>query len=343
MHTNFSLHKSAYALGKHLFRLMILEGEQLLSRNPAVNVKGSLLGKYIERLEPKDRKAFQAVIRNAENPERRCKILGCLAEYDPGKGLALEDTLKHAPEAEEALLDLVYLDPCKFPIPEISAEPQVNFDRLTLRLESLYVQDSQDAIRIKVPFLGTKTYNDEDEATLLVIGVDNSGNVTSRSHDLGKIKQGKRVNYHNRELVSFILDAGELVFPKTQMVTVTAIEKDKNSTYEKLIEDLTEYAVKKIDAELIASGIAGLGGLVGIPVPPQVAAILGSALEGFVDGIVENIMGLFENDNDVMGSKTMSLTLRDLVDEDQVWPKAWNWRFSGKGGQWVTRMNWHLD
>lgn len=215
---------------------------------------------------------------------------------------------------------------------------------IQFELERLRVTKSQDAFSI----FG-RSFNTTDEVTLSLIKINEIGEVSSESHDLGDIKDGETKTFDNKVLCSFdVPSAGAnepKKYPKIFTANLYAIERDQGG-YNDFIEAGAGYVQEKVTEELIANGIISLGEKLGITIPPSVANYIASYVKGFFDEFVDWLSGLFENADDVIGLHTRAASINSLSaafnDTDKVDSRTVTWHFFGADGGWETKTHWSL-
>jgi hypothetical protein len=118
-------------------------------------------------------------------------------------------------------------------------------DKLRLMLDWYKVEDAQDG------WPGTA----QDEVVLGLVAVDETGDVHSKAHNIGKIKKGQTKHFHNGglKLVGFDMTEGSK-FPKAYSVTLYAIDRDDGG-YNQFLASASNYAKQQLTEEMIARGI----------------------------------------------------------------------------------------
>lgn len=350
------LNPAGYELGNILFQGLLVAGERYINSGRARPGTDEALFEELfkelttEKQAPIVRRYFTSQARL--EPKERAKVLGDLADLKPENPLTLDVT---AAKLFASPLYMSYLTPIasfrstlsKQLAPQLIATPTANLrtssNRLTLRLEKLTVEESQDDYWVWWPFVGKKVYNTVDEVSLGIVSIDENGDVEKSSFNLGSIKEGKTKTFDNQILQNFNLHEGQ-GFPKQYTVCVYAIERDWGN-YGKFIDKAAAYAKDKIKKELIARGIDVVGGVYGVNLPPDVVNFIANAIQGFLHKLIDWIKKLLGDD--VLGSQTGTAKIHSYT---QNWTgtgtkqsKSWDWVFAGAGGRWRTRMHWRLE
>jgi hypothetical protein len=233
-----------------------------------------------------------------------------------------------------------------------------------LLLESIKVENSQDYTS-GGPF-GIGSQNDTDEIGLGLLMISDGGDVTTKTHELGQIKQGNSKTFPGLVLGSIPVRTDLPGLPKTLVFRVDAYDRDDGG-YNDALKAAAGYVKSKITEELIAAGIVSAGAILGISIPPGIATFVASYVKAFIDDFVDWFSGLFKNDDDILGTHSKTITLSTLNFEIQVpelvttgnwWPHiewrtvkqangplntpAFDWVFSGSDGRWRTSMKVQL-
>ncbi|WP_159600850.1 hypothetical protein [Agromyces humi] len=200
-----------------------------------------------------------------------------------------------------------------------------------------------------------------DTVHLAVVAINDIGKVTPFYTKFGSIKEGTTKKDPDKTIGTVDIEGTDGVFPRAVSFQVTAIEKDSGGTYNDFMDEASEYLQEKVTDELIAAGIVAAGGAIGVTVPAPVALYIAGYVESWVDDLIEWFFDLFENNDDIIGERTKSVTLPDLEFEihERRWPIFTNtiqgdgkgtplkgstfyWTFAGSGARWKTEMNIQL-
>lgn len=349
------LNPAGYELGNILFQGLLVAGERYMNSGRArPGTDEAIFEELFKELTTEKQAPMRRYFASQARlePKERAKVLGNLADLKPEDSLTLDVT---AAKLFESPLYMSYLTPIasfrstltQQPAPQLiatpTANPRTSSNRLTLRLEKLTVEESQDDYWVWWPFVGKKVYNTVDEVSLGIVSIDENGDVGKSTFALGSIKEGKTKTFDNKILHSFNLHEGT-GFPKQYTVCVYAIEEDWGK-FGKFIDKAAAYAKDKIKKELIARGIDAVGGVFGVNLPPEVVDFIANAIQGFLHKLIDWIKKLLGDD--VLGSQTGKAKIHSYT---QNWTgtgtkqsKSWDWVFAGAGGRWRTRMHWRLE
>jgi len=352
------LNPAGYEIGNILFQSFLVAGERYIKSGRArPGTDEAYFEELFKNLTPE--KQAPIMRRYFDNqaklePKERVKVLGDLADLKPESPLTLDVT---AAKLFESPLYLSYLTPIasfrstlgKKRPPQLTVTPTANpatasaSNRLTLRLEHLIVEESQDDYWVWWPFVGKKVYNTVDEVSLQIVSIDENGDVGKSSFNLGSIKEGQKKTFNNLILQNFNLHEGTQ-FPKKYIACIYAVEKDWGGA-SALLEKAATWAKDKIKKELIARGIDYVGGIFGVNLPNDVINFIANAIQKFLHELIDWIKGLFGDD--VLGSHAHTAIIHSYT---QNWngtgtkqSKSWDCVFAGAGGRWRTRMHWRLE
>ncbi|MGC3874138.1 hypothetical protein ACPF7Z_12805 [Halomonas sp. GXIMD04776] len=351
--SDLELSKVGIALGDNLFQSFLLAGERYVNLDMRrEGTDEAHVAKLLEAIPESKRKLMTGYFHRQKDLDlaQRVKVLGPLTELKISDPLTLEVTTKGLLDRASFRAELIpsgiqanfRLAPTAFRQLEEREPPGTDgYRRLDLKLESLRVEDSQDERHVW-PF----TFNQVDEVSLATVGIDETGDVTSGYYNLGSIKEGGKKSFNDKTIHWFRITEGGNRFPKAYSVSVYAIERDEGG-WNEFLDAAREYAKAKITEELIARGVIAAGEALGVVIPPHVARIIANAVKGFLDNIMDWLARLFTNEDDILGSRTRRATINSYTgnwgSSGTARSSSWNWRFSGEGGRWRTRMHWQLS
>jgi len=166
-------------------------------------------------------------------------------------------------------------------------------DKLRLMLDWYKVEDTQDTFG-------------KDKVTLALVAIDETGDVTSKAHNIGNLGTGQTRNYPHPglKLVGFDMTEGS-TFPKAYSVTLYAIERD-NGGYNQFLGAAANYAKQQVTEEMIRNGINGYAEQT---IPAEIVNWVASVVKGLFDQLISWLAGLLSNQDDVLGQTIRSATV----------------------------------
>jgi len=180
-----------------------------------------------------------------------------------------------------------------------------------------------------------------DEVVLGLVAVDETGDVSSKAHNIGSMKEGQTKYFGNGglRLVGFDMTEGS-TFPKAYSVTLYAIDRDDGG-YNQFLASASNYAKQQLTEEMIARGINTYAQGT---IPPELVQWAAGVIKGFFDALVNWLMGLLHNEDDVLGQTIRSATVGSY---SGVWSTTGTLEaehkqrvISGKGGRHRFQSYW---
>lgn len=180
---------------------------------------------------------------------------------------------------------------------QAAATPKIAF--VDLILDSIFIEDIEDD-----GFFG----NSRDEVTLNVVEMSEVGAVALNHVNLGQMSDGQTQTFNPPKLLATIPVSGVPGFPRTFTFRVDAVEVD-DGNYNDALKEGVKLIKEKVTEQLIALGIIKFGEAIGIPIPAPVAAYLASYVKGWFDDFVDWLSGIFNDDDELVGSRSRTVTL----------------------------------
>ncbi|MDC0671557.1 glycine zipper domain-containing protein [Nannocystis radixulma] len=166
--------------------------------------------------------------------------------------------------------------------------------------------------------------------------------------------------HHGRKLVSASLDPQVIPFPSTHGLVLVMGEQDSGG-FNDLLQDIYAALRDEIAAELDALGVSAgsaLGGALGSIVPglgTAIGAAIGAALGWVLGEFIEWLVGLFNNEDDLIEAKHWTIQLpspelsaiqglgQSLPAPAGVWASPLkNLKFRGDGGRYEAHVHWRV-
>lgn len=301
---------TGYRTGQQYFRSFLLAGERhLTSGFSRPNSDESRFKDFFAGLDPGQQAVMKSYFTRQRDlsPTLRAKVVGL-------DNVRIETPLTMRNTAPEVVLSRGYQGILRQIVANratagttaiASVAPATGPNTLRLYLTRLKVEDSQDKTIFGL--------NSTDEISLGIISTDETGDVGQNVVTVGDIKEGNAKTFPNPglKLVGFNMLEGT-TYPKFYSAIITGIERDGGG-YNKIIAKAAEYVKDKVTKELLAQGITAGGAYFGITVPPAVASFIANVVKGYFDSFIDWLTGLFNNDDDIVGSVTRTATISSLA------------------------------
>ncbi|MCY7413130.1 MAG: hypothetical protein LH471_08890 [Salinibacterium sp.] len=173
-----------------------------------------------------------------------------------------------------------------------------------------------------------------DTVHFAVTSLSENGTVRTGITKFGSRQEGEVVQLDDVRLASIELDRRSTQYPRTLSFKIDAVEKD-DGTYNDVLAAAKDYLQAYVTETLIASGIIAGGAWVGIPIPPLLANYLASFIKGWFDSALDWLFDLFDNDDDLIGTYTRTVTLAQNELRAGI---PFTRRFVGNDGRWKVKM-----
>jgi hypothetical protein len=323
-----------YDTGRRYFQTFLLAGERnVVSSMRRADTAEARAANLLEAVSPEYRTLMANYFRRQStlSAVQRAELLGPLANLKITDALTVDrvagDLMDGGPTAD---LITTAGNGAKPAAPAgVAATP----DKLRLMLDWYKVEDVQD---------GTVwPLTAKDEVTLALVAIDETGDVASKAHNIGSLKQGETKSYKHPGLKLFGYDMTEgTKFPKAYSVTLYAMDRDDGG-YNQFLGAAANYAKQQVTEEMIKRGINIYAQQT---IPAEIVNWVASVVKGLFDGLISWLAGLLHNEDDVLGQTIRSATVGSY---GGVWSATGTLEaehkqrvISGKGGRHRFQTYW---
>jgi hypothetical protein len=248
-----------------------------------------------------------------------------IAEQAGGDRFALSQNLAVSLQKQLALV--------KYPWTLDALKPEPRYKKLGFYITSVQCLDETDEL------------SDSDEILLSGMGVSPTGDIIKpavwkmEDFDAGEVvrPQGPRL------FAEFDLSKGKY-WPKSYVVTVVLAEEDSGG-----FGDFLKHLWSQIQDKAVAAVTAAVGAAIGTAIGSAVGGIIGSVVGAVFGAIIGWLVDLFDNPDDLIGSRSWTLTLasdtqkyfQDLPMHGPVAPSG-TMTFIGDGAHYKVTMFWKV-